>query len=61
MTGSRKTPPTSPPEALGAEKFRRLKGERTGEDLIAAMQASPCREIEIEPTRQPMPVRDVEL
>ena len=32
---------------------------RTGADLIAAMQASPYREIEIEPTRYRMPVRDV--
>ena len=32
---------------------------RTGADLIAAMQASPYREIEIEPARYPMPVRDV--
>ena len=30
----------------------------TGADLIAAMQASPYREIEIEPARYPMPVRD---
>lgn len=33
--------------------------ERTGADLIAAMQASPYREIEIEPARYRMPVRDV--
>jgi hypothetical protein len=32
---------------------------RTGADLIAAMQASPYREIEIEPARYRMPVRDV--
>lgn len=31
----------------------------TGADLIAAMQASPYREIEIEPARYRMPVRDV--
>jgi hypothetical protein len=34
---------------------------RTGADLIAAIQASPYREIEIEPARFPMPVRDVTL
>lgn len=34
-------------------------GNRTGADLIAAMQASPYREIEIEPARHRMPVRDV--
>ena len=32
---------------------------RTGADLIAAMQSSPYREIEIEPARYRMPVRDV--
>ena len=34
---------------------------RTGAALIAAMQASPHKDIEIEPTRGPMPVRDVSL
>ncbi|MBR1194148.1 hypothetical protein JQ634_07400 [Bradyrhizobium sp. AUGA SZCCT0240] len=29
----------------------------TGEALIAALQASPLREIDIEPMRTPMPVR----
>jgi hypothetical protein len=32
---------------------------RTGGDLIAALQASPYRELEIEPSRFPMPVRNV--
>jgi hypothetical protein len=32
---------------------------RTGADLVAAMQASPYREIDIQPTRDCMPVRDV--
>ena len=32
---------------------------RTGADLIAAVQASPYREIEIEPARYRLPVRDV--
>jgi hypothetical protein len=32
---------------------------RTGADLIAAMQSSPYREIEIEPKRYRLPVRDV--
>jgi prevent-host-death family protein len=44
---------------IAAEEFRRLKGDVTGEALIAAMQASPYRDIEIEPKRAPMPVRDV--
>jgi prevent-host-death family protein len=42
-------------------EFRRLKGNLTGEALIAAMQASPHREIDIEPRRSPMPVRGVDL
>jgi prevent-host-death family protein len=46
---------------ISAEEFRRLKGDLTGEALIAAMQASPHREIEIEPKRAPMRVRDVTL
>lgn len=32
---------------------------RSGADLIAAMQLSPYREIEIEPARYRMPVRDI--
>jgi Arc/MetJ-type ribon-helix-helix transcriptional regulator len=32
---------------------------RTGTELIAAMQASPFKEIELEPGRERMPVRDV--
>lgn len=46
---------------ISAEEFRRLKGDRTGEALINAMQASPYREMDIEPVRAPMPVRDVIL
>jgi prevent-host-death family protein len=44
---------------ISAEEFRRLKGDRTGEALIAAMQASPHRDIDIEPGRTAMPVREV--
>jgi hypothetical protein len=33
----------------------------TGADLIAAMQSSPHKDIEIEPSRGPAPVRDVSL
>ena len=32
--------------------------KRTGADLIAAMQSSPYREIEIEPARYRLPVRE---
>lgn len=46
---------------VDADEFLRLKGERTGQLLIDALQASPCRDIEIEPRRSAMPVRDVNL
>ena len=46
---------------IAAEEFRRLKGDLTGQALIAAMQASPHREIDIEPRGVRMPVRDVAL
>jgi prevent-host-death family protein len=46
---------------IAAEEFRRLKGDLTGEVLIAAMQASPHRATDIEPRRVPMPVREVTL
>jgi prevent-host-death family protein len=44
---------------ISAEEYRRLKGDLTGASLVAAMQASPHRDIEIEPGRSPMPVRKV--
>jgi prevent-host-death family protein len=44
---------------ISAEEFRRLKGDLTGESLIAAMQTSPHRDIDLEPQRAPMPVREV--
>jgi prevent-host-death family protein len=46
---------------ISAEEFRRLKGEPTGKVLIAAMQASPHRKVNIEPPRARLPVRDVAL
>ncbi len=46
---------------ISADEFRRLKGDLTGEALIAAMQASPHRDVDIEPTRTPLPVREVSL
>jgi prevent-host-death family protein len=46
---------------IAAEEFRRLKGNPSGEALIAAMAASPHRDIDIEPRRAPMPVRKVAL
>ena len=46
---------------IAAEEFRRLKGSATGEALIAAMQASPHRDVNIEPARRRARVRDVSL
>src|SRR5229473_1979616 len=46
---------------IAAEEFRRLKGDPTGESLIAAMQASPHRGIDIEPRRSRLPVRETNL
>jgi prevent-host-death family protein len=46
---------------IAAEEFRRLKGDRTGAALIAALQASPHRNIDIEPRRERLPVREVKL
>jgi prevent-host-death family protein len=46
---------------IAAEEFRRLKGEVTGKALIAAMRASPHREIDLAPERLALPVRDVSL
>ncbi|HUB95879.1 MAG TPA: type II toxin-antitoxin system Phd/YefM family antitoxin [Stellaceae bacterium] len=46
---------------ISAEEFRRLEGDRTGKALVAALQSSPHRDVEIEPRRMPMSVRDVTL
>jgi prevent-host-death family protein len=46
---------------VDADEFNRLKGARTGELLIEALQASPHRQIEIEPRRSALPVRAVKL
>ncbi len=46
---------------VAAQEFSRLKGEASGELLIAAMQASPFRDLDVEPGRAPMPVRDAGL
>ena len=32
-----------------------------GSALVAAMQASPCKDIDLEPTRPHLPVRDITL
>lgn len=46
---------------VDADEFKRLKDVRTGELLIEALQASPLRQIELEPRRSAMPVRALEL
>jgi len=46
---------------VAGQEFRRLKGDLTGEVLIAAMAASPHRDTEIEPRRAAMLVREVTL
>jgi prevent-host-death family protein len=46
---------------ISVEEFRRLRGQRTGADLIAAMQACPHPEIELIEPGFPMPVRSVDL
>jgi hypothetical protein len=46
---------------IATEELRRLKGEPSGEALIAALRASPRPEIDIEPERTRSPVREVGL
>lgn len=46
---------------VAAEDFRRLKGDLTGASLVAALQASPYREINLEPSCSRLPARDVVL
>ena len=46
---------------VAVDEFRRLKGDRTGAALIAALQESPYRDIDLEPRRERLPVRDVKL
>ena len=46
---------------VDADEFLRLKGERTGQLLVDALQTSPNRDIELEPLRSVVPVRDVTL
>jgi prevent-host-death family protein len=46
---------------VSAETFKRMAGEKTGDSLIAALQASPFREIDLAPQGSAMPVRAVDL
>jgi hypothetical protein len=52
---------TKPPPAKAAKLGRRTHRPKSGESLIAVMRASPHREIELDPARAPMPVREVWL
>jgi hypothetical protein len=55
-----KIPKPSKMKTARPDEFR-PKGDLTGEALIAAMRASPHRDIDIEPRRAPMPVREISL
>ena len=46
---------------VGAEDYRRLKGEQTGRALIAALQACPDRDFAFGSAGERSPVRDVDL
>lgn len=46
---------------VDADEFDRLKGSRTGQLLINALQASPHRQVEIEIRRSATPVRNHKL
>ena len=46
---------------VSVDEFRRLKGEPNGAALIEALQASPHRDVELEPQRAVMPVRELNL
>jgi len=46
---------------VSAQDFRRLRGDVTGEALVAAMQSSPYRDIDLDSEGMVMPVRDVVL
>ena len=46
---------------VDVDEFHRLKGGRTGQLLVDALQASPHRAIEVAPRRSVMPVRTVKL
>jgi prevent-host-death family protein len=46
---------------IAAEELRRLQGDLTGAALVAAMQASPARDVDLEPRRSRLQARDVVL
>ena len=46
---------------ISTEQYIKLAGERTGQVLIDAFQSCPHPEVNIEPERFAMPVREVKL
>ena len=46
---------------IAAEELRRLQGDLSGAALVAALRASPYRDLDIEPRRSRLPVRGVGL
>lgn len=46
---------------IGADDFRKLAGESTGQELVDALRQSPGRSTSTEPGRLRMPVRHVDL
>lgn len=48
-------------QTLAETSTKSARDTRTGADLIAALQASPYRDIDIEPERYRLPVRGVSL
>jgi prevent-host-death family protein len=46
---------------VSIEEYRRVKGERTGAELVAAFRGSPFKEIDLEPPRLRSRVRRVKL
>lgn len=46
---------------IDAQAFDRLAAARSGALLIEALQASPHRQVDVEPRRSAMPVRAVKL
>jgi hypothetical protein len=46
-------------QALQGSQLPSKEERRTGADLVTAMQNSPCKEINLEPARATMPVRDI--
>lgn len=48
-------------QALQGSPVPAQKETRTGADLVTAMQASPCKDIDLEPAKITMPTRDIAL